>query len=632
VPGIVGIISRTRPDERELGGQVDEMLAVMRHELSYVSGKYESPEMGIYVGWIAHEGSFASKQIFQNEHSDVVLVFSGECFLDSETCALLCRAGYAVDRMGGDWLVHLYEEKGEQAFQDLNGLFSGLLIDKRGGQAFLFNDRYGVERLYWHESNDAFYFASEAKALLRVLPELRQFDTEGVAQFLTFGYTVGERTLFRGVQLFPPGSLWVFEHGNCHRRRYFSPECWEAQPTLSPENFEWQFRETFKRILPRYFESESRIGISLTAGLDSRMIMACLPETAERPVCYTFSGQDCDTLDTRVAARVAANCGLGHEVLRLGSDFLSNFASHGDRTVYLTDGSLGILGSHEIYLNRQARALAPVRLTGVFGGEILRGVTFLKPLHLSPELLSPGFLPCMRAVKEDGMYNDPHPVTAAAFREIPEKRFGPPAVSRSQLVFRTPFLDNEIVSLAYQMPEAARKSPSAALHLVKANNSSLAHIPTDRGLNDDDKSLQGRVRRLFGEVSFKLDYLSSEGLPRPLSGMDPLFRRLNSAAGILGLHKFLSYRSWFRRELATYVDEVLHCVETRGSPFWNSGFVRNLGREHSENRKNYMREINAVLTLEAVERLLFTDLSRSREVSAMSGGSVARASGARARE
>ncbi len=58
----------------------------------------------------------------------------------------------------------------------------------------LFNDRYGVERIYWHETNDAFYFASEAKALLRSLAgSKRNLIREGVAQFVAFGCTVNWR-------------------------------------------------------------------------------------------------------------------------------------------------------------------------------------------------------------------------------------------------------------------------------------------------------------------------------------------------------------------------------------------------------------------------------------------------------
>jgi asparagine synthase (glutamine-hydrolysing) len=194
---------------------------------------------------VAHENSFGAEQPFFNERGDVVLLLSGECFVDQETRAGLRQKGHELGQAAGSWLVHLYEEEGDRFFEKLNGLFSGLLIDKRQAKAFLFNDRYGLERLYWHETEDAVFFASEAKALLRVLPELRAFDQEGVTQFLTFGCTLGHRTLFRGIELLPGASVWSFENGKCQRRRYFSPETWEAQPKLAMESFESEFQKTF---------------------------------------------------------------------------------------------------------------------------------------------------------------------------------------------------------------------------------------------------------------------------------------------------------------------------------------------------------------------------------------------------
>jgi len=202
---------------------VKSMAKSMEHESFYDSGLYCVPEIGIYAGWVAHENSLAAGQPFVNEANDVVLLLSGECFVDREMRVQLSQKGHELGRAAGSWLVHLYEEEGDCFFEKLNGLFSGLLIDKRQGKAFLFNDRYGVERVYWHEAKDTTYFASEAKALLRVLPELRKFDQEAVSQFLTFGCTLEQRTLFRGVQLLPGASVWSFENGKCQKKRYFFP-------------------------------------------------------------------------------------------------------------------------------------------------------------------------------------------------------------------------------------------------------------------------------------------------------------------------------------------------------------------------------------------------------------------------
>lgn len=582
----------------------------MAHEPFYDSGMYCVPETGVYAAWIVAEKSFASSQPFVSEEKDIVLLFSGECFGDRETRTGLKQKGHQLGPSAASWLVHLYEEEGDRFFERLNGLFSGLLIDKRQSKTFLFNDRYGVERIYWHETEDAFFFASEAKALLRALPELRKFDEEGVSQFLAFGCTLEGRTLFKDVRLLPAGSVWSFENGNCHKRKYFSPESWESQPTLTAEAFHSRFQETFKRILPRYLGSGSKIGISLTAGLDSRMIMACLPQAEVEPICYTFSGEKRDTLDVRLAARVADACALKHQILRLGPDFFSDFASHVDRTVYATDGYLGSLGAHEIYFNNRARALSPVRLTGVFGGEILRGVSMFKPLPLAQKLLNPDLANAVATCASQWSHDGDHPITFAAFREIPEKRFATPAASRSQTSFRTPYLDNEMVALAYQAPDVVPTSIDFTLSLIRANNPSLSKIPTDMGGMGEANWLAATSRRIFSKTVCKVDYLRNEGLPRRLSRFNSLLTELSSAFRIAGLHKYLHYRIWFQRELADYVDRVIKDVQVRHQSFWDSRFVEQMASEHTTGRQNYTREIDVVVTLEAVERLLFRDLPR----------------------
>jgi len=605
MPGIAGIISH-RPVE-ECQRLVRAMVLSMEHEPFYTSGVYAAPKLGVCVGWVAHENSFAAGQVFFNEQRDIALVLSGECLIDREVRSTLKRKGHGLEETN-NWLVHLYEEEGERCFEKVNGLFSGLLMDRRLGKALLFNDRYGMERIYWHESNDAIYFASEAKALLRVLPGTRAFDEQGVAQFLAHGCTLEGRTLFEGIHLLPGASLWSFEGGKSHKRTYFSPGIWESQPLLSAEGFEARFQETFKRILPRYFESDSGIGISLTGGLDTRMIMACLPDTGEKPLCYTFSGENGETLDDRLAGQVARACGLEHRLLRIGADFFSDFKTHVDRTVYITDGCFGVTGAHEIYLNRQARQLALVRLTGNYGSEVLRGVSTFKPFRISPDLFHSQFVHTRGSLEEPFVRGIKHPVTFAAFREIPWHLFGSFAAARSQVSVRTPYLDNEIVALAYQVPGALRTSSIPAWRLVKANSPLLSRIPTDRRPSPEAFGPVAVFRRLFSEATFKLDYLNNEGWPSWLSPVEPVFRHVTSTLKIIGRHKYLHYRSWFRHELASYLRSLINDSQTQ-SRFWNCDFLRQMANEHINGHKNYILEIDAVLTLEAVERLLIRGLS-----------------------
>ncbi len=337
------------------------------------------------------------------------------------------------------------------------------------------------------------------------------------------------------------------------------------------------------------------------------MVVSCLPSEGPRPVCYTFAGATGETLDVRVGRRVAQTIGLNHHTLRLSGEFTKSFDTYVDRTVFVTDGCAGALTAHEIFLTALGRTLAPIRLTGNFGSEILRSMSTLKPRQFASELIEPVFRPLLdRALVRDV---EPHPLTQAAFREVPLHLFGSLAAGRSMVVFRTPYLDNTIVKLAYRAPLAARTSPNAALRLIAACNPELARIPTDRGISLGASSLATAARRVFCEVTFKLDYLDKEGLSGIGAPFAPLFGAL-SKTGLLGLHKFLPYRNWFRGELAEYVADVLGSARVRAQPYWNRPFLDTVAQEHRRGRRNYVQEISSVLSLEAVDRMLVGGWSR----------------------
>ncbi|MEE9304029.1 MAG: asparagine synthase-related protein [Thiotrichaceae bacterium] len=588
------------------------MIARMKHEPFYTSGTSFLPEIGVYGGWVAHEDSFAASQSTHVNLGGVSLLFSGEFFSPLSLPTKQPSIENKENDRNVDQLLHLYDKQGDHFVEQMNGLFSGLLIDQKRNRTLLFNDRYGAERIYYYEKNDITYFASEAKALLAVIPELRAFDDEGVAQFLAFGCTLGETTLFKKIKMLPGGSIWNFEEGTSSRKtQYFLPKDWESQDVLTEEAFEIELLETFERILPQYVSSlESKIGISLTGGLDTRMIMAGVSKELVEAVCYTFAGLEGETLDVKLARSVADMCQFDHHILRIGTDFLSNYGTYVDKTVFYTDGCAGAMGAHEIYFNAQARKFSPIRLTGNFGSEILRSMSTFKPLNLTRSLINKDISNLVYTTVQNVIDKKTHPVTFAAFQEIPWNLFGAMAAGKSQLTFRTPYLDNEIVRLAFRAPSSSRQSPQSALRLVNNLNPGLAKIPTDLGLLYGDPAPLSMLRQIFSKVTFKLDYLHKEGLPNWLSPVDPLIGSL-SKIGILGLHKFLPYRNWYRQEMASYIGAVLTDAQTQRSPYWNASFLTSILEDHISGRKNYTREIHSILTLEAIERLIIRNSSES---------------------
>jgi asparagine synthase (glutamine-hydrolysing) len=605
MPGIVGLISRYPPEECRR--RLSEMVTCLEHEPFHTSGSYSVPEMGVYVGWVADKGSFADAQPIMNDRQNIAIVVTGECFTHSSPPARFGVDGRRGRHGDAGWLVDGYEAERDRFFGALNGLFSGIVIDARERRAVLFNDRYGMERVYYHEGPSGFFFATEAKALLRILAELRRFDDEGLVDFLTYGCTLNDRTLFHAVNMLPAASSWSFGDGRCDRRQYFDPTTLGRQPTKSLESFERSFQDTFRRILPRYLQPDGEIGISLTGGLDTRLILACHPRLA-RLVSYTFAGAEGETLDVRLARRVAAACDIPHEVIRLSDEWFAHFADFADRTVYLTDGYVGVCGAHEIYLNRQARTIAPIRLTGNYGSEVLRGMTTFKPLALAPELFHSDLRRRLSAAPTPWTSGVTHPVRRAVFEEAPWSLFGVARAAQSQVRVRTPYLDNELVALAFQAPDEVRRSPGPAMRLITHDSPALGMIPTDRG-QVPSSPRSSVMRAMLYRGSFKVDYWLNEGTPDWFAPLDrQLFLRRLYPSWI-GHHKYLHYRRWFQGQLAKYLREQLADSSVIHSGLWNKSFLDRMADRHISGRRNYVGEINMVLTLAAIDRLLFGQFS-----------------------
>ena len=208
-------------------------------------------------------------------------------------------------RSGPSYLVHLYEDDAS--------LSSGLerkvsrTADRPDASATakLFNDRYGMHRIYYHEAKDAFYFAAEAKAILAVRPELRSVDPRALGEFVSCGCVLENRTLFEGIQVLPPASTWVFRDGAIERKgNYFQPREWEDQDSARSRNPITSSCGKYFRGICRDISMRSEpIGMSLTGGLDTRMIMAWHKPPPGSLPCYSFGGMFRDCQDVIAGAQ-----------------------------------------------------------------------------------------------------------------------------------------------------------------------------------------------------------------------------------------------------------------------------------------------------------------------------------------
>jgi len=580
------------------------MVESLHHEKFYVTGVRSDEALGVYVGWSAQRDSFADSMPLGNERGDVSLVFSGEEYPEPGTARRLKERGH---RLGGEepsYLVHLYEED-PSFLAGLNGRFHGVLTDRTRGTATLFNDRFGMHRIYYHESKDAFYFAAEAKAILAVRPELRTADARSLGEFVACGCVLGDRTIFQGIQLLPAAAAWVFEDGSVRQRgTYFRAREWEDQDRLEPEGYYQKLREAFAGNLPRYFDGRERIGMSLTGGLDTRMIMAWRKAPPRSLPCYTFGGMLRDSQDVVVAREVATVCQQPHEVIRVGSEFHARFSHYAERSVYLTDGCVDVSRSPDLYVSEKVREIAPVKIVGTYSSEILGGVPTFKPVKPAPGLFSPEFLAHVQHA--DATYAEvrrEHPVTFAAFRQSPWWHYGVLALEQTQLTVRAPFLDNEFVRTVFRAPESAETNGDVRLRLIREGSPALGKIRTDRGIGGGPSSVAAASRRRLLEFTFRAEHAYDYAMPQWLARIDRVLSPLRPERVFLGRHKALHFRVWYRNVLAGYVRDMLLDSRSRARPYLERGGLEALVRGHLAGGRNYTTEIHKVLTLELLHRL-----------------------------
>jgi asparagine synthase (glutamine-hydrolysing) len=599
MPGIAGIIRKAPSDGVE--HDLHQMVHAMRHEDFYRSGQYVRKDLGLYVGWTCHEASFSDCMPLVSQNEDVVLIFHGENYPDEQTVGRLRRSGSDANHLTAAYLIELYEELGDSFLPQLNGWYCGLIANLRTREITLFNDRYGMSRIYFHEGKDEFVFASEAKSLLKIRAALRTLDRESLAEYLRFTCVTANKTLFRGISILPNGSSWVFEDSvRPRKQRYFDPADWEQQLSIPPSDFYEKFAETVTRVFPRYVRGSKRIALALTAGLDSRLILAAVPNHDGLFSCCTYGGTWGETFDIGTAREIAKLQNQRFEVIRINQDFLRNFGSFAQRSIYLSDGTHDAFGAHDVYFNRATREIAHIRLTGKFGSEVVRNRKLIPWVNYKSDFVQPDFKPFLDQLQPRERVSEKHSLSNAVFEEIPWYEFGRVAVEASQLILRTPYLDNDLVKLMFQAPAEVRGAGEVQARYIRQKSPQLGAVLTNMGDLGNNSRLVTQLRYIFYRALFKTEFIYLFSAPHWLTRLDRKLEKLKLERFFAGREKFEGYRIWIKTDFSEFIRDTLANPQAYYSQFFDRGFVQRMVARHIAGTHNYLNEINNVLTFELI--------------------------------
>jgi asparagine synthase (glutamine-hydrolysing) len=607
MPGITGIIRKGRFDEATR--DVRLMVKVMQHEQFYAAREYANESLGLNVAWTSHQKAAVECLPIISRDRNLVFIFQGENYLDQETAAELKRSGTAWENSGLGYLLEQCGGDENKLLRRLNGWFCGVLVDLRQNKVTLFNDRFGMNRIYFYEGKDEFLFSSEAKSLLKIRPELRRINPASLAQYLRANCVMANKSLFEKIDLLPQAACWTFENGALsQKRRYFDFKEWESLPKLDSNQFNPLFTETVSAAFPRYAESPEKVAMSLTAGLDTRVIMAALGSNSRSLPCYTFGGTWGETFDISTARKVANLFGHPHEAIRINEAFFKKFGEYARRTIYITDGTHDAFGAHDLYFNQVARQIAPIRLTGKFGSEVVRIRRMIPWVDFNRELFRPEFRTILENSSPLSKVTETGDIlTRAVAEEIPWFEYGRVIIEQSQVVLRTPYMDNDLLKLMYQAPVELRAAARLQAMYVKEKSPALAEILTNLSKSGNHSRLVSSLIYYWFWSMFKAEYIYLFATPHWATRIDNMLRGLKLERLLAGRQKFEAYRIWMTLYMGDFIRETLLSPQAQYTQFFEKDVAEKMVKRHLAGTHNYLDEINKLLTVELMCSTLLGD-------------------------
>jgi asparagine synthase (glutamine-hydrolysing) len=563
----------------------------------------------------------AANQPIGNEDGSVQLVFNGEIYNYGSLRPGLCNRGHQFrSHSDSEVIVHLYEELGDRAIDELDGMFALAIWDARRRTVTLARDRAGKKPLYVYQDADRLLFASEMKAILAHPGVTAEIDESAVPLYFVHGFVPHPRTIYRNIRHLEPGTLEVISHdGTIAPRKYwqlrFPDVAREPLPPRSRMRTAREVRALVTAAVERRLMSDVPLGAFLSGGLDSTIVVGVMSQLSKEPV-RTFSiGFEGDAAfdETSVAGNTARRFGTTHTEFRVKPSAVDLI----DTLIYHHDGPFGDSSAIPTYLvSKLTREHVTVALTGdggdeVFGGYLRFGAAIAADLVPAPaaRLASTilGRLP--------GTGHERHPLArarrfarfarlplldrltawAGVFYDDAEQLLEPAFLERVGPIDRQAHLRGlGGVDGASPLSRLLAANFHSYLHddlLVKADRMSMANSLEarapflDRALIEyvaalpDDYKLHGTTTKAILRQAFD-DLVPEEVKHGPKRGFG------------------VPLDGWFRGELRDYVNDVLLSPSARLRGYVSQPYVRALVDAHASGAANHGHRLWTLLTFE----------------------------------
>jgi len=291
---------------------LETMTRSLRHRGPDDEGYYFAGPLGFGFRRLSIIDLAGGHQPMSDREESVWVVFNGEIYNFRELRRELETHGHVFQtRSDTEVIIHGYKQWGDDVLNHLNGMFGLAIWDVRQNKLILARDAFGIKPLYYTIDRGSLYFGSEIRAIQSVMPGALGVDPTSLNLFLRYRYTPAPYTILQKVNKLAPGTMLTVQNGSCQVSRWytFKPKPWE-KPKSHDETRE-ELLALYQQAVRRQLISDVPVGLLLSGGLDSGLLLALMDLNGSAWPTYTVGYgsrfADDELVDAEETARLLAS-------------------------------------------------------------------------------------------------------------------------------------------------------------------------------------------------------------------------------------------------------------------------------------------------------------------------------------
>lgn len=323
--GIAGFLSRQ--SDSNAHAVVRRMTAAIAHRGPDAEGFHVDAQAALGHRRLSIIDLASGQQPMYNETGLLSIIYNGEIYNHADLRPELERAGHQYrSHCDTETIVHAYEEWGPECVKRFRGMFAFAIWDQDRGELFCARDRLGIKPFYYACRDGQFIFGSEIKALLQHPALSARFEDSLLAEYLAFGYTSGDQTLFSGIRKLMPGHTLSISAGQTEPR---IQQYWEVPSGGATERSEaetiHEVRARLETAVRTRLMSDVPLGVFLSGGIDSSVIAALMQRMVpEKVKTFSVGYREEQFSELGYARTVAQRLGTDHHEVTVGMDQFFN--------------------------------------------------------------------------------------------------------------------------------------------------------------------------------------------------------------------------------------------------------------------------------------------------------------------